>query len=521
MALWRKISIAVVSALTLSLMLAIPANATTPAATGDIYYWGAWDNNLNSYLGMRKYNLETGTDQRLGTGSPTCATAIGAPSGLAVDQLHNKIYWSVNDGNVGIFAMDLSTGTCYTVTNEWGVFGLEVVPTTQTLIWGGYDGAQNLGYTSVSDLTSIPAATHFTPNIAGGNSPRISDIVFNGNKLYYLVNDGTVSVYSTPANTPSVAFTLEKATPLANNINQLGVTDTHFYFNIEGLQIVRAARNGSDLIGYLDVNQVSGFAIAGDKLYGMNSRDTVMKSIALSQTDQVMSDLPGNPRPDMFAYLRYTNAQPTGLVKPTITANNTKTSSGTASIPFSGSVVNGTKKLFYQIKPTDNSGDLTGYCTVSGNKCVVSGLDDTKTYKVQLALAFTYQDGANFVPTVASATSNEADINAASTPSNGGSDQTFRGFEFERAALTAGTKADISNWLSANNSATKVYCTGYTGFNWHHRTPWSLRNLATKRAQNVCNYIKKLNPNIQIVSVKAVNESSKRAATRRVYVKLQ
>lgn len=495
-----------------------PAKATTPVETGDIYYWGAWDNNQVNYLGMRKYNLETGTDQRLGTGSPSCTYVIGVPTGLAVDQLNNRIYWSIGDGNVGVYAMDLTTGTCYTVTTESMVFGLEIVPETQTLIWGGYDGSQNLGYTSVSDLTSIPTPTYFTPNIAGASSPRISDIVLSGNKLYYLVNDGTVSIYSTPAATPNSLFTLEKATPLTNGTNQLGVTPTDFYFNIEGLQIVRASRSGSDLVGYLDVNQVGGFAIAGNKLYSMKERDTQLKSISLSQNDQVMTDLTGNPRPDLYAYLRYTNAQPNGLTKPTITASNTTSSNGSASIPFTGSVVSGSKKMFYQIVATDNTANLVGYCTINGNNCLVSGLDDSKSYKVKLALAFTYQDGANFVPTVASATSNEANINGPA--SVGGNTQTFRGFPFERAKLTSTTKTQIDAFLAANPSATKVYCTGYTGFNYFKRSAWSIRNLAMKRAQNVCNYIKQVRPSIQIVSVKAVNETSKRANTRRVVVKL-
>ena len=512
--------IAVLTSLFMNLQLVSPAVSTTPSTeTGDIYYWGAWDNATNGYLGLRRYNLDSGTDQKLGTGSQSCAPLIGAPSGIAVDPSHNRIYWSINDGNVGVFAMDLSTGTCFTISNDSSVFGLEIVPATQTLIWGARNGSQVVNKTVVSNLANIPTPTSLPTSIQGLTAPTISDIVLVGNKLYYLVWDGTISIYSSSVATPGAGFTLEKATPIPNSSGQLGVTNDYFYFSIDGLQVVRAQRNGTDIAGFLDTNIASGFAVTANKMYSIKDRDTILKSIPLTATNQVMTDLPGNARPDIFTFLRYSPTAQAGLAKPTITASNSKTTSGVARVPFSGVTIRGSKKLYFNATPTDNSTAVQGYCTVAASKCVISGLADDKEYNVQLAATYTYLDGSNVIPTIASEPSNIAKINQAGviTTSN---NKTFRGFEFERARLIASIKTEIADWVTTKTGVTKATCTGYTGFNYHHRSKASLKRLAVKRATNVCNYIKSQNSGITKIEIRSVNESGKKASTRRVKVKL-
>jgi hypothetical protein len=38
-----------------------PASAAVATETGDIYYWGAWDDAIQNFRGLHRYNLDTMT----------------------------------------------------------------------------------------------------------------------------------------------------------------------------------------------------------------------------------------------------------------------------------------------------------------------------------------------------------------------------------------------------------------------------------------------------------------------------
>lgn len=415
----------------LSLLLALTsipalegqASATTPSETGDIYYWGAWNDATQSFRGMHRYNLDTMTDEALGVGSPSCALAVGQPNALAVDPAHNRLYWSITDGNAGVFAMDLSTATCYSISSDSPVMGLEIIPATQTLVWSVNNGGMNLGTTDVSDLSNIPNPSYQPVVIPNNTVYNISDLVLAEDKLYYMVygdlGSGAMGqIYSTPVGSIGSNYTLEKNTGLTPSPGQLQITADAFYYNIISAQIVKVPRDGSALAGFLDVCETAGFAIANGKMYSAKNRGAELASIDLTSWSQVMSTLPGHAVPDFNGKLRYSSATQGGLDTPTISASNSNSTNGVAAVPFSGVSVTGNKKLQYTLTFSNNNQVITGYCSVSGGNCEISGLLDTKRYNVQLKLVYTFQDGQNTIATVGSTPSNVATINAASGSGN-------------------------------------------------------------------------------------------------------
>jgi hypothetical protein len=400
-----------------------PASATAPSETGDIYYWGAWNDATQSFRGMHRYNLDTKTDHALGTNSPSCALAVGQPSALAVDPAHNRLYWSITDGNPGIFAMDLATATCYTISGDAPVLGLEIIPSTQKLVWSINNGGMSIATADVSDLSNIASANYQPVAIPSNTVYSISDLVLAEGKMFYMVfgdlGAGAMGqIYSTTLDSIGSNFTLERDTGLTPSPGQLQVTTDAFYYNIIDTQIVKVPRDGGALSGYLDIIETAGFTIANGKMYTAKNRNGELKSIDLSQTDQVMTQLPGGALPDFNGKLRYSEATQGGLDTPTITASNTVSTNGVASVPFTGVTVSGNKKLQYTLSFTSNDPPITGYCTVNGNNCEISGLNDTRRYSVQLELVYTFLDGSTTVTTVGSTPSNVATINNAADSGN-------------------------------------------------------------------------------------------------------
>ena len=401
----------------------VTASATAPAETGDIYYWGAWNDATQSFRGMHRYNLDTKTDHALGTGSPSCALFVGQPSALAVDPAHNRLYWSITDGNAGIFAMDLATATCYPISGDAPVMGLEIIPSTQTLVWSANNGGISIATADVSDLSNISTANYQPVAIPNNTVYSISDLVLAEGKMFYMVfgdlGAGAMGqIYSTTLDSLGSNFTLERDTGLTPSPGQLQVTTDAFYYNIVNAQIVKVPRDGGTLAGYLDITETAGFTIANGKMYTAKNRNGELKSIDLSQTDQVMSPLPGGALPDFNGKLRYSAATQGGLDTPTITASNTNSSNGVASVPFSGVTVSGSKKLQYTLSVTGSTQPITGYCTVNGSNCEISGLNDTRRYNVQLELVYTFLDGSTTITTVGSTPSNVATINSAAASGN-------------------------------------------------------------------------------------------------------
>jgi hypothetical protein len=420
---FRKLAVALVATLITSFMVTTPSLATTPAETGDIYYWGAWNDATQSFRGMHRYNLDTKTDEALGTGSPSCALAVGQPSALAVDPAHNKLYWSITDGNAGVFAMDLTTATCYSVSSDYPVTALEIIASTQTLIWSMNNGGINIASTDVSDLSNISIPNYQPVTIPNNTIYSISDLVLAEGKLFYMVygdlGAGAMGqIYSTTLDSIGSNFTLERDTGLTPPPGQLVVTDADFYYNIISAQVVKVPRDGSGLVGYLDVTETAGFTVANGKMYTAKNRNGELKSIDLSQNDQVMTALPGGAIPDFNGKLRYSAVTQGGLDTPTITANNTVTAGGVALVPFSGVTIADNKKLQYTLTFPNNAPPVIGYCTISGSNCEIGGLLDTKRYSVQLKLVYTFQDGSNTISTVGSIPSNVATINGAASSGN-------------------------------------------------------------------------------------------------------
>ncbi len=398
----------------------VPAQAVTPDETGDIYYWGAWDNATQSFRGLHRYNLDTKTDEALFANSPSCQSLVGQPAALAVDPAHNRIYWSITDGNPGVFALDLAKATCYVISYDAPVAALEIIPDSQTLVWTSSNGGLTLGTLDVSDLANLPAPNYSQFDIPGNTIFAVSDLVLAENKLFYMVfgdlGAGAMGqIYSTELNSIGTNFTLEKNTGLTPAPGQLAVTPEAFYYNIISAQIVKVPRDGSALTGYLDLIETAGFAIANGKLYSAKTRDSDLKSIPLTSTDQAMTSLPGGAIPDFNGKLRYSAATQGGLSTPTISAANSNSNSGTAQIPFSGVALSGNQALQYTVKSMNSSSTQTGFCVVTGSNCEISGLIDNKRYTVQLKMVYVFDNGGTQVVTVGSTPSNLANINVAAS----------------------------------------------------------------------------------------------------------
>ena len=415
----RKIISAVVTVLiTLVSLQAVqtPASAAVSTETGDIYYFGAWDNATQAFRGFHRYNLETKTDEALFGDSPTCLGLVGEPSSIAVDPAHNKVFWSITDGNAGVFALDLATATCYTVSIDAPVMGLEVIPDTQTLVWSVNNGGMYLGTADVTDLTNIPTPNYTPLNIAGNTVYNVTDIVLAENKLFLMVfgdlGAGAMGqIYSTDPTNIGASFTLEKDTGLTPYPGQLIITPDAFYYNIVSAQIVKIPRDGSALVGFLDVSDTAGFTIANGKMYTAKNRDSDLKSISLDDWSQIMTPLPGGAIPDFVGKLRYSAATQGGLTTPTINVANANSISGTAELPFSGVTISSNQALAYTVTSRYGNEVLTGFCNVNGSTCGISGLNDNKRYTVRLKLVYTFDNFGTLVSTVGSTPSNQANIN--------------------------------------------------------------------------------------------------------------
>jgi len=105
-------------------------------------------------------------------------------------------------------------------------------------------------------------------------------------------------------------------------------------------------------------------------------------------------------------------------------------------------------------------------------------------------------------------------------PANETATKSVTGFSFEKSALTSATKRAISSFLNAHTGLTKITCTGYTGYNWFHRSSSFLKKLALKRASLVCSYAKSLNSNLTVVKTAYAKSTSKKSSARKVVIKL-
>ncbi|MEY2674689.1 MAG: hypothetical protein RLZZ514_1254 [Actinomycetota bacterium] len=512
-----------------------PAQAVGTGDTGSIYYFGAW--NGPNWTGLRRLDLATGDDIRLNIDTPTCTgLMMGATSGLAVDIAHKRIYWTTIDGNPGVYAMDLAIGKCYTLESGTSPRGIAVSNNGNTVTWGVrvYNPntqlfGQELHTIQVADLESL-VANNASPGslpveIPGFSDIAISDLEMHNGRLYALMNateDANLAahnfIYSFDPDDLSIPAVLESDTGVIGSPQQFQIGASAFFVSTFD-QIYKIDFGSPGASWGMMLNQISGFALVGDNLYSAFNRDEPMK-IFNPNVDTEPRAIAGNPAPDMYSYLVY--ADP--IVPPTITAQSGDSLNGTVSVPFSGVTVGNNEVIGYSITPRDGSAPFGGFCTLSGNSCQISGLDDAKIYDVTLRLAYTYQDPNDQAnPTkviVSSAPSNSVQINHEvvnpPAPTAKKTLKTFTGFTFEKGTLNASTKRAIRVWLNGKSGYNKVTCVGYTGFNYNKRSVAYLRKLALQRATNVCNYIHSIAPNIVVKSKTAKLDTSKQSATRRV-----
>ena len=179
---------------------------------------------------------------------------------------------------------------------------------------------------------------------------------------------------------------------------------------------------------------------------------------------------------------------------------------------YSAATFTGDRAIYRQSKFADLQTSQS--CTAIANQTNPAAVPISADYQGKY-LTFT---STSYYSNVYMLRSKSTIVNLSASGGNTQLTKTFTGFKFERAKLSTETKQAISAWIQSLTGLKTVSCTGYTGFNWYHRPPASLKHLANNRATNVCSYIKRLNPTIRITSIQIVNETSKRAATRRVVV---
>lgn len=408
-----------------------PAQAAGTGDTGSIYYVGSWIGP--NWQGIRRLDLTTGDDIRLDLETPTCAgLATSSNSGLAVDLTHKRIYWAANDGNTGVFAMDLSNGKCYTIESGVAPRGVVISDDGETLTWSvrRYDAnagrfIQELHTNQVADLESIVAQNitvgSVPVEIPGFSEISISDLEMHGGRIYALMDaleDVSQSshnfIYSYDPYDLSVPGVLESDTGVIGSPYQLQVGSDAFYVSTFD-QIYRIEFGSPGASWGMMLDQVAGFALVGDNIYSSFYRDMPM-SIFNRITDSDPRPISSNPPVDMYSYLVY--APP--MATPSITVESLDSQTGTVSVPFSGVNVATNETVGYSVVPRDGSAPFGGLCTLAGSNCQISGLDPNKVYDVTLRYAYTYEnpnEPAN--PThviLASAPSNSVPVYHLDTP---------------------------------------------------------------------------------------------------------